>query len=63
MANSVLDPLCAGRWDEDRMLTLLRRARTLTTQRPARQGKERTRSPRSRRDDNLTDNLLSLGEG
>ena len=61
--NSLLDLLRAGSWNEDRILAQLRRARTLTTQRQERQGKDRTRSSRSRRDDYLTDNLLSLGEG
>ena len=37
MANSLLDLLRADRWDEDWILTQLRRARTLTTQRQARQ--------------------------
>ena len=60
---SLLDLLCADRWDEKRILAQLRRARALTTQRQARQGKERSPSSGSRRDDNLTDNLLSLGEG
>ena len=60
---SLLDLLCADRWDEDRILAQLRRARTLTTQRQARQGKKRTPRSGPRRDDNLTDNLLSLGEG
>ena len=59
----LLDLLCADRWDEDRILAQLRRARTLTTQRQARQGKERAPRSRPRRDDNLTDNLLALGEG
>lgn len=61
--DSLLDLLCADRWDEDRILALLRRARILTRQRQARQGKERTTRSRSRRDDNLTDNLLSFDEG
>ena len=61
--DSLLDLLRADRWDEDRILALLRRARTLTTQRQGRQGKERGPTSRLRRDGNLTDNLLSLGEG
>lgn len=61
--DSLLDLLRADRWDEDRILDQLRRARTLTTQRQDRQGKERSPTSRSRRDENLTDNLLSLGEG
>ena len=61
--HSLLDLLRADRWDEDRILAQLRRARTLTTQRQTGQGKERTQSSRSRRDEYLTDNLLSLGEG
>ena len=63
MANSLLYLLRTERWDEDRILTHLRRAGTLTTQRQARKGKERNRGSRSRRDENLTDNQLSLGEG
>ena len=46
MANSFLDLLRADRWDEDRILTQLRRARIVTTQRQPPQGKERTRSSR-----------------
>ena len=61
--HSLLDLLRADRWDEDRILARLRHARTLTTQRQARQGKERSPTSRSRRDEYLTDNLLSLGEG
>ena len=38
MANSLLDLLRAERWNEDRILAQLLRARTLTTQRQARQG-------------------------
>ena len=53
MANSLLDLLCAERWDEDRILTQLRQARTLTTQRQGRQARECTRSPKSRRDGHL----------
>ena len=60
---SLLDLLCADRWDEDRVLAQLRRARSLTTQRQGRQGKERGPISGSRRDEYLTDNLLSLGEG
>ena len=62
MANSLLDLLRADRWDEDRILAQLRRARTLTTQRQARQDKERSRGSRIRPNDNLTGNQLSLGE-
>ena len=51
MANSLLYLLCTERWDEDRILTHLRRAGTLTTQRQARKGKERNRGSRSRRDE------------
>ena len=39
---SLLDLLCADRWDEDRNLAQFRRARTLTTQRQARQGRARS---------------------
>ena len=60
---SLLDLLCADRWNEDRILAQLRRARTLTTPRQARQGKQRTPRSRPRRDDYLTHNLLALGEG
>ena len=61
--HSLLDLLRADRWEEDRILDQLRRARTLTTQRQDRQGRERSPISRSRPDENLTDNLLSLGEG
>ena len=60
---SLLDLLQADRWDENRILAQLGRARTLTTQRQGRQGKERSPISDSRRDEYLTDNLLSLGEG
>ena len=60
---SLLDLLQADRWDENRILAQLRCARTLTTQRQGRQGKERSPISGSRRDEYLTDNLLSLGEG
>ena len=60
---SLLDLLCAEPWDEARILSQLHRARSLTTQRQVRQGKERAPTPTSSGDDRLTDNLLSLGEG
>ena len=61
--DSLLDLLRADRWDENRILAQLRHARTLTTQRQGRQGKERSPTSGSRRDEYLTDNLLSIGEG
>ena len=60
---SILDLLCEDIWDSDRILRLLRAARTLTAQRQERRRSKRTRSSRHRGDDNLLDNLLSFGEG
>ena len=59
---SLLDLLRADRWDETRILAQLRRARTLTTQRQGRRGKESSPISGSRRDEYLADNLLWLGE-
>lgn len=59
---SILDLLLSDPWDTDRILTQLRRARDLTTRRLARQGARRNRVPQAQGDENLMDNLLSLGE-
>ena len=60
---SILDLLRADPWDTDRILDRLRRARILTTQRQARQGRRRFRGSLAQGDENLMDNLLSLGDG
>ena len=60
---SLLDLLSAASWDEDRILAQLRRARRLTAQQTVRQAPKRVRGSREQGDDNLLDNLLSLGEG
>ena len=59
---SILDLLRAKSWDTDRLLTQLRRARDLTTQRLTRQVIGQNRVSRKQGDENLMDNLLSLGE-
>ncbi len=59
---SILDLLRAETWNTGRILDQLRLARNLTTQRQARQDKGRYRNSRAEHDENLMDNLLSLGE-
>ena len=58
---SIYELLCTDPWDTDKISALLRRARELTTERQASQGVDRNDTRSSRADDNLTDNLLSLG--
>lgn len=58
---SILDLLCTNPWDTDRIRTLLRRARDLTTERQARQDTSRSKRSSVQGDSNLMDNLLSLG--
>ena len=59
---SILDLLCTNPWDTGRIRTLLHRARKLTTERQVRQGTSRGKRPSVQGDNNLMDNLLSLGE-
>ncbi len=60
---SILELLRIHPWDTHRILVQLRRARNLTTERQARQGTARHQRSLSQGNDNLMDNLLSLGEG
>ena len=60
---SLLDLLRAEAWDEDKILAQLLRAEELTAQQATRKGSKRNASVRGRPNDNLSDNLLSLGEG
>ena len=59
---SILELLRNDSWDRDRILALLHRARDLTTNRNERQGTSRNKRDQGRLDDNLSDNLLALGE-
>lgn len=59
---SILELLRARPWNEDRILTQLRQARNLTTQRMGRRGDDRSWVSKAQGDENFTDNMLSLGE-
>jgi hypothetical protein len=57
---SVFEALGAGTWDEDLLRRLFRKAESMTAQRDAHLGMP-PRSPRDTQEQNLQDNLLSLG--
>ena len=58
---SLLDMLRAEAWDEGRIRVQLRRARNLTAQHTAHRGSGGVERSQERRDEILSDNLLSLG--
>ena len=60
---SILDLLREKSLDTDRISRLLRKAREMTTQRQERPGVKRSQVSQSQADENLLDNLRSLGEG
>ena len=60
---SILDLLRAEPWDTAHILAQLHRARNLTTERQTRHGTRRNPNSQIQGDENLMDNLLSLGEG
>ena len=60
---SILDLLREKSLDTGRISQLLRKAREMTTQRQERPGANRSQVSQSQADENLLDNLRSLGEG
>ncbi len=61
--SSILDLLLAERWDKERILAQLRRARAMTAERDGMRNRGRRSTNRGEGKENLMDNLLSLGEG